>query len=62
MNDKFIEEPILADIKSQVDTHFETRGHTQKDKDDYTIGLMCEKIIELNDEKEGWKKAADRNQ
>jgi hypothetical protein len=52
-----IKEPILDEIKKTVDEYFETKtDFKERHVAQYTIGIMSQKIVELNNQVEQLKR------
>ena len=52
-----IKEPVLTEIKKTVDEYFETKTDFKgRHVAQYTIGIMCQKIVELHKQVEQLKR------
>lgn len=57
MNAPLIKEPILEELKREVNEYFELKKeYKQRHVDQYTIGLLSKRIVELNKQVEQLKR------
>lgn len=57
-----IKSTTLANIKEQADLFFKDKTHTKNQYDNYVMTLLCDKVVELEKERDQWKEKAHKLQ